>query len=79
MRNSGRVSESVPRGLQFIRAAIAIVRDLDELAKLREFAREQWGHDPVYAELEERLGRRRAEIEGRPDIQIPLPLDGTNG
>ena len=70
------MSEAVPRGLQFIRAAIAIVRDLDELEKLRAFAREQWGHDPLHAELEGRLDQRQAELEGRPGAQIWLPLDG---
>ena len=65
-----------PRGIQFIRAAIARVADVGELARLREFAREQWADDPeFYVELEALLDHREAELEGRPGSQLPLPLD----
>ena len=68
--------DHTPRGIQFIRAAIADLQDLGELAKLREFARDQWGEDPeLYSELEALLDHRQAEIEGRPGTQIPLPLE----
>ena len=65
-----------PRGFQFIRAAIAQLDDLGELAKLRDVAREQWGDDPeLYPELETLLEHRQAELEERPGTQISLPLD----
>ena len=58
------------------RAAIADLADLGELAKLRDFAREQWGEDPeFYPELEALLDHRQAELEERPGTQIGLPLN----
>lgn len=69
----------MPRGFQFIRAAIADVEDLGELAKLREFAREQWRGDSLYPELEALLDQREAEIACRPGTQIRLPLDDHHG
>ena len=66
-----------PRGFEFLRAAIAQVVELGELAKLRAVAREQWGDDPeFYPQLEALLDHRQAELEERPGTQIPLPLDG---
>ncbi len=74
------MSTNAPRGFQFVRAAIAGVRDLRELATLHAFAREQWGDDPVYAsELEALFNQRQAEIERRPATQLPLPLDDYEG
>ena len=65
-----------PRGIQFIRVAIADLEDLGELAKLRDFAREQWGDDAeIYTDLEALIDHRQAELEGRPGTQLPLPLD----
>jgi hypothetical protein len=65
-----------PRGFQFLRAAIATLHDSGELGRVREFAREQWGDDPeIYPELELLLDQRQAELEGRPGVQLPLPLD----
>jgi hypothetical protein len=64
--------DQTPRGIQFIHAAIA---DLSELAKLRDFAREQWGEAPeIYPELVALLEHRQAELEQRPGTQIPLPF-----
>ena len=70
------MSTNRPRGFQFIHAAVAAIRDVGELEKLRVFARDAWGDDPVYAaELEALFDRREAEIEGRLGAQLPLPLD----
>jgi hypothetical protein len=70
------MSTNTPRGAEFIRAAIAGIEDLGELARLREFAREQWADDDaLWAELEAMFERREAEIEARPWTQLPLPLD----
>ena len=74
------MTDSMPRGIQFIHAAIADIADLREVARLREFAREQWGDDPeFYPELEALLDHRQAELEERPGTQIPLPLNGADG
>jgi len=68
------VPRNTPRGFQLIRAAIADIKDLGELAKLRALAREQWGDDPQHAELEALLDKRAAEVAGAPGTQLPLPL-----
>jgi hypothetical protein len=47
---------------------------LGELARLRDFVLEQWGDDPLSAELEATLDRREAEITQRASTQIPLPF-----
>ena len=74
------MSTNEPRAFQFIRAAVAGLRDVDELNRLRAFAREQWGQDPVYAdELETLFDRRLAELEGKLGTQLPLPLDDYEG
>lgn len=71
---NANVPRNTPRGFQLIRAAIADIEDLGELAKLRDLAREQWGDDPQHAELEALLDRRTAEVAGAAGTQIPLPL-----
>lgn len=68
------MSRNTPRGVQFIRAAIATTGDVGELARLRDLAREQWDGDPLLEGLEALIGERQAEIEGRPGTQIALPL-----
>ena len=68
------MQRNTPRGFQLIRAAIADIEDLGELAKLRDLAREQWGDDPQHAELEALLDRRAAEVSGEAGTQIPLPF-----